>query len=201
MRHRGTQVVHWCGGLWGQAHPCWVIPRRKRVVTVSLSVVWQAFSRGWEELAPMSTFPSIAESGLLPNCEPGSARSCRCWAGRQASSGSCRRCRPSPRRPSTATCSYPMMAVDQYEQATSRCPPTGHRPDAVRRQRGLRMYGELWAGRWPGRTPAPATGSPSPSSSAAPTCSTEPSHSWRPPTPTRTSGTTTRSSTRWRQGG
>ena len=61
---------------------------------------------------------------------------------------------------------------------------------------GMTVYGGCAAGPWPGRTPAPATGSRSPPTSARPTRSTRRWPTSPRPTPTRTSATTRRWPTR-----
>ena len=58
---------------------------------------------------------------------------------------------------------------------------------------GLRVYAGCAGGPWPGRTPAPATASRSPPTSAAPAHSTRRSPTSPKPTPTRTNATTPRS--------
>jgi uncharacterized protein (DUF2252 family) len=55
---------------------------------------------------------------------------------------------------------------------------------------GAAQYARFCGRPWPGRTPAGATGSRSPPTSARATCSTGPSPSSPPPTPTRTNATT-----------
>ena len=81
--------------------------------------------------------------------------------------------------------------------STSASCGTGNTPSPSRRwyRTACGSTGRPAGGRWPARTPGPATRSPSPPTSAAPTPSTRPSPSSRPRTPTRTNATTKHSST------